>query len=260
MTPRAQSFLAPASEAAEAGSQPIPLRPMIALASAISCSVTDSTTPPLVCTSRSAFSHETGAPIRMRRQGFRILDVLDRLARAALEKVEERRCSLRLDNGKLRESIDDTHLFQLSQSLAECRNIAEIATGQDEPIRNLPASLVEHFDRNGFLAFDSEGIDGVEQINPRLFGKPSHKSEDLVEVGLDLDRQRSVFKRLGQLSVSDLAVGQEDDRLQAAGCRVGRHRRRKCCRSRHRPPVSCQGTCLRDAAVIPLSLNEADGL
>lgn len=43
--PAAVSFLIPASVAAEAGSQPMPHWPMIALASAISCSVTLSTTP-----------------------------------------------------------------------------------------------------------------------------------------------------------------------------------------------------------------------
>jgi len=51
MRPAAVNFLMPASVAAEAGSQPMPQRPMMALASAISCSLTLPTRPPLDSTS-----------------------------------------------------------------------------------------------------------------------------------------------------------------------------------------------------------------
>ena len=59
------SFLIPASVAADAGSQPIPARPITALASAISCSLTLSTTPCVARISFSALGHDTGSPMRM---------------------------------------------------------------------------------------------------------------------------------------------------------------------------------------------------
>ena len=62
-TPAAVSFRMPASVAAEAGSHPIPHCPMIAFASAISCSDTFSTNPLDVVTSSNALGQETGSPI-----------------------------------------------------------------------------------------------------------------------------------------------------------------------------------------------------
>ena len=55
----------PATVVAEAGSQPMPSRPIMALASAISCSVTVMMLPCDRSTARSAFFQETGAPIFM---------------------------------------------------------------------------------------------------------------------------------------------------------------------------------------------------
>ena len=62
--PASVSFRIPASVAAEAGSQPMPHCPMMALASAISCSLTFSTTPLVTVTSCERF-----------RPGHRIADV-----------------------------------------------------------------------------------------------------------------------------------------------------------------------------------------
>jgi len=63
MVPAAVSLRMPATVAAEAGSHPIPQSPTMALASAISCSVTFSTTPCELSTSRRAFGQDTGSPI-----------------------------------------------------------------------------------------------------------------------------------------------------------------------------------------------------
>ena len=65
MIPAAVSFRIPASVAAEAGSDPMPHCPMIAFASAISCSLTFSTIPLVTVISCSALGHETGSPMRM---------------------------------------------------------------------------------------------------------------------------------------------------------------------------------------------------
>ena len=58
ITPAEVSLRIPASVAADAGSQPIPHLPITALASAISCSVTFSTTPSLTSSSCSAFGQD----------------------------------------------------------------------------------------------------------------------------------------------------------------------------------------------------------
>ena len=63
--PRAVSLRNAASVVADAGSQPMPSRPIIAFASAISSSVTSMTKPLLCWTARSAFFHERGLPMRI---------------------------------------------------------------------------------------------------------------------------------------------------------------------------------------------------
>ena len=65
MTPLAASFRTAANVVADAGSQPIPSRPIAAFASAISSSVTSTAVPPVKRRARSAFFHEHGAPIRI---------------------------------------------------------------------------------------------------------------------------------------------------------------------------------------------------
>ncbi len=61
--PAATSLRIPATVVAEAGSHPIPSRPIIAFASAISCSLTLITCPRDRKTARKLFRQETGAPI-----------------------------------------------------------------------------------------------------------------------------------------------------------------------------------------------------
>ena len=93
ITPAAVSLRIPASVAADAGSQPIPHSPMIAFASAISCSVTFSTTPDgwsnLV--QRLRPGHRV-ADLDRRRQRLRMARPRgSRLCRPRLHQVVERR-------------------------------------------------------------------------------------------------------------------------------------------------------------------------
>src|SRR4029077_3110832 len=59
------NFFNPAKVTAEAGSQPTPSAPISALAMAISISLTCSTAPPVVSTTRRAFFHDAGFPMRI---------------------------------------------------------------------------------------------------------------------------------------------------------------------------------------------------
>ena len=61
----ATSLRSPASVVAEAGSQPMPSRPIISLASPISSSVTSSTMPWLKFNPRIAFFQDFGLPMRI---------------------------------------------------------------------------------------------------------------------------------------------------------------------------------------------------
>ena len=162
----------PASVAAIAGSQPMPQRPMIAFASAISCSVTFSTTPPEVATSCSAFGQETGSPILIAVASV-CGSVNGGAARTvgAVHQVVERRGAFGLNHGEARQLADEAELVQFAQSLAECRRIAEIAAGQNDPIRRSPIALVQHLDHDRLLSLDAERVDGVQQIDAEALGE-----------------------------------------------------------------------------------------
>ena len=140
-----------------------------------------------------------------------------------LHQVEERRGSSGLNYGEARHLVDEAELVQFAQGLAEGGGITQIAAGEDDPVGWIPVALIQHFDDDRLLAFDAEGVDGVQQVNAETFGEAAHQGEDLIEVRLHLEGARAVFESLGQLAVGDVAVRDEDDRLQARGACVGGH-------------------------------------
>ena len=193
----------PASVAAEAGSQPMPHWPMIAFASAISCSVTRSTTPFVVSISNCAFGHDTGSPILIAvasvsgcslRNEMRLppsLACIRRKGDAPSACTTARRGSRSMK----------PEFVHLAQPFAEGRNVAEIAAGQHDPIRHVPVALVHHLDHDRFLAFDAERIDRIEQIDAEPLRKHAHQRENLIEVRLHLERLRAVLERLREFAV-----------------------------------------------------------
>jgi hypothetical protein len=82
----------------------------------------------------------------------------------------ERRRARGLDHGERgRRSMKPGRAF--AQAFAECGDVAEIAAGEHDPVGHFPVALVHHFDDDGFLAFDAEGIDRVQQIDAEALGQ-----------------------------------------------------------------------------------------
>ena len=148
--PAATSFLIPATVVAEAGSQPMPSRPIMALASAISCSLTVITCPPERNTARRAFlPRNRRADFDRRRQRVRIFHrrhgVRQMLAARRLlgverrEKARNRRRAFRLNHAQLRQAVDQSQIEHLLKSLAERRAVAHVSAGNHHMVR-APAS------------------------------------------------------------------------------------------------------------------------
>ena len=156
--PPARSFRAPATLAADAGSQPRPPAPTFALASRISWSVASRTTPPQRSSARSAFGRFTGRLISM---ALAIVSARGSLASSAaivavdlglvrpaavpaqavlLVELIERVGPGRVDDGQPRRPVDQAQLRQLDERLAERADVAEVAARHDDPVRHLPAA------------------------------------------------------------------------------------------------------------------------
>ena len=128
-----------------------------------------------------------------------------------------------MDYRYARKVVNQPSFPQLSQALAQRGHVAEVSPRKDDPVRHLPGALLERLDDDGFLAFDAERVDRVEQIDAKVFGEFSDQREDLVEIRLHLDRQGPVLQGLGKLAVSDVAGGDQDHRLHARCRGVGGH-------------------------------------
>ena len=66
-----------------------------------------------------------------------------------------------------------------------------------------------------FLPFEAERIDRVHQVDAQPVGDLPDALHGIVEVADDLDRQRPMIERLGELAVGDLARTDEDDRAKS---------------------------------------------
>jgi hypothetical protein len=76
-----------------------------------------------------------------------------------------------------------------------------------------------------FLAFDAERVDRVEQIDAQALGEYADQRQDLIEIRFHLESLGAVFESLRQFAVGNVAVRDEDERVEPAGARVGGHRR-----------------------------------
>ncbi len=196
----------PATVVAEAGSQPMPSRPMMALASAISCSLTVMMLPCERRTARSAFFHETGAPIFMAVASVRgfatgVDFVRKAIASAAIvwhgfrpgKQMRERGCAFGLNDAEFRQAIDQAEAKHFVETFSERGAIAHVSAGNDHVIRNAPVALLQEFEGDGLLPFDAKRIDGIGDVNRRLIGKLSNQAHAIVEISRDFanDRRRS---------------------------------------------------------------------
>ena len=142
---------------------------------------------------------------------------------ALLDELVERRGAFGLDDAEAREAGDEAEGVEFAEGLAEGGDVAEVSAGEDDPVGDLPVELIEHLDDDGFLAFDAEGVDGVEEVDAEAIGEGADEGEDLIEVGFDLEGAGAVFEGLGEFAEADVAVGEEDDGFESGGGGVGGH-------------------------------------
>src|SRR5256885_13905050 len=63
---------------------------------------------------------------------------------------------------------DERKFIRLAKSLADRRSITKITCWQHQPIRRLPVKLLQDLKANGFLSFNTERIQGVEQVDTKF--------------------------------------------------------------------------------------------
>src|SRR5579883_395241 len=193
-----------------------------------------------------------------RRQRLRIGDTAI-FAALAPEFVERRR-AFGLDHGQARHFSDKSEIAEFAQCFAESGRVAEIAAGQDDPVRRIPVALVQHFEDDRFLALDAKRVDGVEQVDAEAIGQGPHERENLVEVGFHLKRAGAVFERLREFAVRDIAVRDENDGIEAGGAGVRGHGRRGVARGNAGYAFASQPERLRHTAGHAVVFERAGGI
>ncbi len=113
--------------------------------------------------------------------------------------------------------------MKFHESLAHGAAVAEVAAGDHEPVRHFPVELLERLERDCLLPFDTERVDGVQQVDSEFMADILHQAHGVVEIAGDLKRDSAVCQRLCKLPVGDLAFGNEDHGFHAADRRIGRH-------------------------------------
>ncbi len=145
-------------------------------------------------------------------------------------QVKERVRAAGIDDGQAGEFVDQTEHFQLDESFAERAGVAEVPAGHDDPVRHAPAARFEYAQHDRLLPFEAERVDAVHEIDAepvvgRIVRQLSHESETVVEIAVNLKRERAVIERLTELAEGDFSATDEDDGLEAGETRIKRHGR-----------------------------------
>jgi hypothetical protein len=130
-----------------------------------------------------------------------------------------------LDDADLRNAVDEAEVEHLREALAEGGAVGEVTAGDDDVVRDLPIALLEDFECRCLLAFEAVRIDGVQQVDRRALDELGKDANAAVEVGAELDGGGAVVHGLRELAPGNLALGNEDERLQTGAGGVSGHRR-----------------------------------
>ena len=123
---------------------------------------------------RTRYLDRRGAGVRreVARRQVGIIRVDDRLIDMAIipaellviDQVGQRIGAGRVDNRHPGDALDQTQLFQFPEGLAEGAGITQVAAGHDDPVGYLPAEAFDDTIHDGFLPFEPERIERIEQI------------------------------------------------------------------------------------------------
>ena len=79
------------------------------------------------------------------------------------DEFRERAGPKRVDHGQSRDAVDQAQMLEFDERLTEARRVAEVASGDDDPIRRLPAQRLQDA-RGGVRAvLGSRGSSGHHQ-------------------------------------------------------------------------------------------------
>ena len=90
--------------------------------------------------------------------------------------------------------------------------------------RGSVAQLIADFHRGGFLPFDAERIDGIDELDMMLRRQCFHDRERLVEVSVDLNDRGLMHHRLRQLAHRNLSRRNQHVDGQAGSGAISRGR------------------------------------
>src|SRR5205807_314170 len=103
------------------------------------------------------------------------------------------------DNCQPRDLFDQPQLLELRERLAEGGAVAEVATGDDDPVGTLPIARFENAEHDALLPLEPERVDAVHQVDAdfrAVHCDLANAAEARVEIAPDLERQRAVVERL----------------------------------------------------------------
>lgn len=122
-----------------------------------------------------------------------------------------------IDDCQTRDAVDEAEFFQFHERLAKRAAVAQIATGDDDPVGDFPPQRFEHAEHDRLLAFQAKRIDRINQVDPQFLSDLANPDHRVIEIAGDLDRQGAVVERLAEFSVRNFAAADEDNRFHQAG-------------------------------------------
>ena len=128
-----------------------------------------------------------------------------------------------------RPRLDEARVAVRVEGLPVRSDVAGVADRECYGVR-CPAEVVDDLERGGLLAGDAMWIDAVDEDRPRgstVLRQAAHEPQRVVEAALDRDDTSPAEERLHELSAGDAPGREDDDRLEAGRCRIGRGRRRR---------------------------------
>src|SRR4030095_14365015 len=135
-----------------------------------------------------------------------------------------------LDDGRGARGLEADHLLKLlgearavvlAVAAAVGRDIAGVPHGDQVIVRRAP-ELVYHLEGPRLLAFETEGVEAVHQGDGVTLRDLGDDGQRLVEVAVDHEHGRSVYRRLRELADGHRALGHHDEGAYARARGIGR--------------------------------------
>ena len=138
----------------------------------------------------------------------------------------ERIGGLHLGHADARQFADEAQLAHHLEPSAECADVAEVATGNDDPVGHAPVELLHDLDAHGLLSFHAQRVHAVGQVHAFLVGQALHHLHAIVEVAFHGQHGGAIGQRLHQLRGGNLASRKQNHGADASSGGIGRQRRR----------------------------------